>query len=97
MSAIKRIRKAVRERRVELSDHAFEEMDNDQLTLADIRDVLLNGSIHRTHENDRRGIQYLVRGTIGDHDVEVVCRFLSSDILRIITVYEVTEAEDTDD
>lgn len=40
MSILRRIRKAIRARQVELSDHALEEMDDDDLTLVDIRTVL---------------------------------------------------------
>jgi hypothetical protein len=42
MSTAKRIRRLVREEKVELSDHALEEMDNDQLTLEQVRTVLLH-------------------------------------------------------
>lgn len=43
VSTAKRIRRLVREEKVELSDHALEEMDNDNLTLEQVRTVLLHG------------------------------------------------------
>ena|SRR5688572_11757691 len=94
MSALKRIRKALRERRVELSDHALEEMDNDNLTLSDVRLVLAGGSIHATQEDDPRGPRYVVRDQIDGEDVDVVCRFLASGILLVITVFIVKEADE---
>lgn len=97
MSAIKRIRKSVNDRQVELSDHALEEMDDDDLSLADVRTVLLHGALHITQEDDPRGTRYIVRGGVNDEDVDVVCRFLSSGILWIITVYAVSEAGETDE
>lgn len=97
MSAIKRIRKAVHERQVELSDHALEEMDDDNLSLSDVRTVLLHGVLHTTQEDDPRGTRYIVRGGVNDEDMDVVCRFLSSGILWIITVYVVSEAGETDE
>ena len=47
-----RIRNAVRERRYQFTDHALEEADNDDLTLDDILDVLLNGELDSTY-NER--------------------------------------------
>ena len=38
--SVRRIRKAVREDRYELTAHAIEEMDEDDLTEDDVRDVL---------------------------------------------------------
>jgi hypothetical protein len=94
MSPLRRIRKALRERLVELSDHALEEMDNDHLTLADVRTVLMEGSIHATQEHGPGGVRYVVRGEIDGEDVDVVCRFLASGILLIITVFVVKEVDE---
>lgn len=94
MSSLRRIRKAARERRVELSDHALDEMDNDLLRLADIRAVLLGGALRKSAVDDPRGPRYVIRGGIDHDDVEVVCRFIESDILWVITVYVVGEVED---
>src|SRR5688572_16399270 len=94
MSPLRRIRKALRERRVELSDHALEEMDNDNLTLADVRAVLMEGSIHATQDDDPRGARYIIRGDIEGEDVDVVCRFLASGILLVITVFVVKEVDE---
>jgi hypothetical protein len=91
MSAMKRVQKAVRERRVELSEHALEEMDDDNLTLPQVLTVLRHDALYKTHKHDPRGTQYLVRGAAEDDDVEVVCRFIASGILRVITVYEVDD------
>lgn len=91
MSAIRRIRKAVREGQVEFTDHALEEMDNDYLTLADVRTVLLPGKIRDRLEDDPRGARYVVQSALEGETVDVVCRFLASGLLRIITVYVVRE------
>jgi hypothetical protein len=94
MSTIKRIRRAVHARQVELSDHALEEMDDDGLTLDQVLSVLLHGALVEEHGDDPRGVRYVVRGAVDDKDVEVVCRFLASGVLRVITVYVVGETED---
>jgi hypothetical protein len=94
MSTIKRIRRAVHERRVEFSDHALEEMDNDELTVSQVRTVLLHGALFARKSDDPRGVRYVVRGAVNDDDVDVVCRFLDTEMLWIITVYAVKEADD---
>jgi hypothetical protein len=85
-----RIRRAVRERRYQISDHALEEADADNLTLDDILDVLLTGDLDAVYEDDVRGVRYVVRGDVGINEVDVVCRFRSPGLLLIvITVYVV--------
>ena len=59
-----RIRRAVREKRYQMTDHALEEADNDDLTLDDILDVLLNGELDSTYTHDPRGPRYVVRGDV---------------------------------
>jgi hypothetical protein len=84
----RRIRRAVREDNYEFSMHALEEMDDDDLTEADVRRVLLNGSLEAELTDDPRGIRFVMRGTSQGIEIEIVCRFLPlSGRLRIITVY----------
>lgn len=85
----RRIRRAARERRYEFTLHAIEEMDEDGLSEADIASVLLTGKLGRRLAKDQRGVRFVVRGSVRglDRIVEVVCRFLPSNILRIITAY----------
>ena len=87
--SIRRIRLAVRQGRYAFSVHALEEMDDDRLLESDVNDVVMRGKIVAKLTDDPRGTRFVVRGTTvdGETEVEVVCRFLSSGILRIITVY----------
>ncbi len=91
--SIRRIRRAVREDRYEFTIHALEEMDEDDLTDADMRDALFKGKVVDRLSDDPRGIRFVVRGTPKDDDseIEVVCRFMPSGLLRIITVYVLEE------
>lgn len=91
--SIRRIRRAAREGRYEFTLHALEEMDEDRLTEAHVRDALLRGRITMQLVGDTRGIRFVVRGRlkVEAHDVEVVCRFLQSGILRIITAYRLED------
>lgn len=91
--SIRRIRFAVKQGRYSYSVHALEEMDDDRLLESDVHEVLMRGKIVATLTGDPRGTRFVVRGTAVDEEtvVEVVCRFLPSGILRIITVYAVKD------
>ena len=90
MSAIRRIRKAIREGRYDFTDHAKEEAEADRLRLRDVIAILLSGKIDTTDEDDQRGTRYVVRGKLADTAVDVVCRFDSDGrLLIVITVYVV--------
>lgn len=87
---LNRIRQAVREKRYQMTDHALEEADNDDLTLDDILDVLLHGDLDSTYTHDPRGPRYVIRGDVDEKEVDVVCRFRQDGtLLIIITVYVV--------
>lgn len=90
---IKRIRRAIRDRRYEYTVHALEEMDEDALAEADVRQAVLHGDICAELTDDPRGTRFVMHGTTRDQDreIEVVCRFLPSGLLRIITAYQVAE------
>ncbi len=87
---IKRIRRAIREGRYEFTVHALEEMDEDDLDTKDVQYAVLHGEISAELTDDPRGIRFVVGGTtrLQDREMEVVCRFLPSGLLRIITVYQ---------
>lgn len=89
MSKKKAIGRAVLADKYEFTGHALDEMDDDELTETDVRHALLFGKVVAELTDDPRGTRYLVRRTRraqGDQ-IEVICRFLSSGYLRVITVY----------
>jgi hypothetical protein len=84
------IRRAVRQKRYQITDHALEEADADNLALDDILKVLLHGDLDSTYTDDPRGPRYVIRGDVAEIPVDVVCRFRSDGrLLIIITVYMV--------
>ncbi len=88
---LKRIRRAVRTKQYQITDHALEEADTDDLTLDDILYILLNGELDSIYTADPRGPRYVLRGIIAGHLVDIVCRFRNDGtLLIIITVYVVT-------
>ena len=89
---IREIRERIRTKNYELTGHAEEEREDDDLAIADLAKAMLAGRVEKILTGDPRGNRYVVRGkTPAGRDVEVVCRFLASGKLRIITVYLLTE------
>ncbi len=87
---LRRIRRAVRQKRYQMTDHVLEEADADNLTLNDILKVLLYGDLNATYTDDPRGPRYVIRGDVDENPIDVVCRFRSDGrLLIIITVYVV--------
>ena len=90
---LKRIRRAIRDGRYEFTIHSLEEMDEDDLEETDVRHAILHGEVTSELADDPRGLPFVLRGTSQDQfrRLEVVCRFLPSGLLRIITVYHFEE------
>jgi hypothetical protein len=88
MSAMQRIREAIRNQRYRISSHANEEMSEDDLMAEDIESIIFTGQIKRKLTRDPRGTRYEVVGNTRDgRRAYVVCRFLPSSVLLVITVY----------
>ena len=89
---IDRIRQAVRLGTYDFTQHAVEEMAEDGLGVFDVEGALLGGAIVRTERDDVRGNRYVLRGVASDGvtPVGVVGRFVSSDALLVVTVYEIS-------
>ncbi len=69
-----------------------EEREDDELSTADLREAILSGRVVQALTDDPRGHRYIVQGKAQDgREIEVICRFLTSGKLRIITVYALEE------
>jgi hypothetical protein len=89
---LREIRERIRTKNYELTGHAEEEREDDDLTIADLQGTILTGRVAQILTNDPRGNRYVVRGKSQDgRTIEVVCRFLTSGKLRILTVYALEE------
>jgi hypothetical protein len=85
---MQRMRQAIREQRYRISSHANEEMSEDELVAEDVESIILTGQIGQRFTRDPRGTRYEVVGdTIDGRRAYVVCRFLPSSVLLIITTY----------
>ena len=87
-SDIERIRQAIRAQRYRISSHANDEMSDDALEAQDIEGIVLRGTMTQRFAHDPRGTRYEVTGTTTDgRRACVICRFLTSGVLLIITAY----------
>ncbi len=88
MQMLQRMRQAIREQQYRISGHANEEMSEDGFEAEDIESIILTGQITGRFTRDPRGTRYEVTGDATDgRRACVVCRFLPSSVLLIITVY----------
>ena len=87
---LERIRNAVLDHRYTLTEHAYEEMDEDDLDVLDVESAILTGEIDQVLTMDPRGPRYVVIGNATDQrtSVGVVVRFVEHYQLLIVTVYE---------
>jgi len=92
MDVLQRMRRAIREQKYRISSHANEEMADDLLMAVDLENIITTGDIARKFTHDARGQRYAVLGETIDHrEAYVVCRFLLSGVLLIITAYVAEE------
>ncbi|MBI4583255.1 MAG: DUF4258 domain-containing protein [Planctomycetes bacterium] len=88
---LQRVRDAILEHRYALSEHAYDEMTEDELDALDVEAAILTGKIVKIQSKDARGRRYVLIGTACDQStpVGVVVRFVEQDQLLIITAYEI--------
>lgn len=87
MIAIDWIKQVVRDDDYRYSQHGDQERQNDNLTLIEVKQALLNGRILEQYEDTGRGLSCLVVGFTDDGiPVHTVCGSMG-ETLVIITVY----------
>lgn len=89
MAIIHTIREKIRKQEYEFTiPHFFEEMVNDNITLADIEMAIYKGRINRKFTRDSRGTRYEVIGSITDgREIAIICRIKNTGKLLLITTY----------
>ncbi|MBA7544785.1 hypothetical protein ES705_37146 [subsurface metagenome] len=82
------IKKAVKEGRVRITDHADEEMAKDRLAYREVRDAISKGEIIETYADDKPFPSCLVYGKHNEKHIHAVCAYSEKDkIVVLITVY----------
>lgn len=86
---LERIRSAILDGRYSLTEHAYDELDDDRLDVLDVEAAILTGEIDAVLTMDPRGRRYVIVGCATDEStgVAVVCRFVDRDQLLVLTVY----------
>ena len=88
MNILPKIQKGIIVRDYYLSEHAEEEMLDDDLDREDVENAILKGRIEKKMTQDARGTRYRIEGPAWDgRRIHVVCRFREESSLIIITVY----------
>ncbi len=88
MKTLQRIRQKVIDKDYYISDHAEEEMLDDELEREDIENAILKGRIEKKLTEDIRGTRYRIEGRARDgRSIYVVCRFKEHGNLIVITAY----------
>jgi hypothetical protein len=90
---LERIRRLVRELRYEVTDHAWDEMAEDNLLLVDVETAMLTGDVVREDRREPRGVVYVIEGKATDRETQVgvAVRFNERDNLLVITAYKLDE------
>jgi hypothetical protein len=88
---LERIRNAIIACRYTLTEHAYEEMEDDDLDVLDVESAVLTGEIDQVLTMDPRGTRYVVVGKATDLEtpVGVVVRFVEYGQVLVITAYEI--------
>jgi TolB-like protein len=88
---LERIRNAILDHRYVLTEHAYDELDEDGLDVLDVESVILTGQVDQVLAQDARGVRFVLIGKAADQHatVGVVVRFVEHDLLLIITAYEI--------
>ena len=88
---LERIRNAILDQRYSLTEHAYDEIAEDNLDVLDVESAILTGNIDKILTMDPRGTRYVVVGQATDETtpVGVVVRFVQHDQLLVLTAYEI--------
>ncbi len=87
MNITRRLLNLLLARRYQITDHALESLDEDDLTFNDVVSGVASGRRRRSWPRQRK---YEIEGrSVDGRRVRVVARLIGARLVRIITVYEV--------
>ena len=84
---LKRIQRLVKSGKFVMTDHAIDEMNEDNLMFADIKNIVATGEIINVRRDERSNEKkYNIAGeTLECYQAEIICKVISDVV--IITVY----------
>ncbi len=77
----------VQESNYSLSEHAFRFVASGKISMSDISEVLLNGSVMEERHNQIRGTSYLVYGESNGKPIHIICAVSSINALVVVFAY----------
>jgi hypothetical protein len=84
---IEQIRSSIRTEAYDLTIHARDEMEEDNLTRLDVENAILNRQIRRRERDAIQRIKYVVEGVVSvKRPLGIVGRFTETGVFLIITV-----------
>ncbi len=82
------IRKQLRDGNYETTHHAEKEREEEDISLKDIKNALINGQVVENYPHDPRGKSCLICGlSLDNKPIHVVCGYEEGFPIRIITTY----------
>lgn len=93
---LRRLQSAVAEGRYDLTQHAVEELADDDLDILDLESAVAAAILLRVQTDDARGARYTVAGPSVDEQrrIGVVGRFTDEGRFVVITVFQARKRED---
>jgi len=87
-SIIQKIRNLVASGKYEITAHADEEAQEDNVNISDIKNSIQTGKIIKKYTDDPRGTRYKIQGvTLDNRLLNVIVRFNNLGEVRILTVF----------
>ena len=80
------VKKKIHNQEYDLSAHAHNERQEEQITVEEIEKVILKGDIIERYQNDLRGESCLIAGIVYKKPLHIVCG-MRDERLLIVTVY----------
>lgn len=80
------IKKKIRNQKYDLSMHAHNERQEEQITVEEIEKVILKGDIIERYPSDLRGESCLIAGIVYEKPLHIVCGMRGKRLL-VVTVY----------
>lgn len=85
---LKKIRNCIQSGRWEITIHADEEAQDDNVSISDVKHAIENGRIMKKYTHDPRGIRYKLLGeTIDGRMLNIILKFNSLNEVKIIIVF----------
>ncbi len=89
MKQIDNIKKAIKNKKIEFQKHAIKRLIEEDLTIASVLDIIINGELIKEYSDDKPYPSILILGYYDNKPVHVVCSYNHNvEKVHIITNYK---------